>query len=100
MTSQTVKASCYCLLTQSKKASAVQSHVLESSQSDLVYVHLRRSPAGEKYLIIARKSLLKSLSTHVQEHYPNASYGVYPIENDSKIAIVMVANKYSPNNFW
>lgn len=65
-----------------QKASAVQSHVLESSQSDLV------------------KSLLKSISAHVKEHYPSASYGVYPIEEDSKVAIVVVANKYSPNNFW
>ncbi|KAH7397809.1 putative F-actin-capping protein [Cadophora sp. MPI-SDFR-AT-0126] len=65
-----------------QKASAVQSYVLESSQSDLV------------------KSLSKSLGSHVKEHYPNASYGVYPIENDSKIAILVVANKYSPNNFW
>jgi hypothetical protein len=45
-------------------------------------------------------SILKSLETHVKEHYPNASYGVYPIEDDSKIAILVVANKYSPNNFW
>ncbi|KAG9237041.1 F-actin-capping protein-like protein subunit alpha-2 [Amylocarpus encephaloides] len=65
-----------------QKASEVQSYVLESSQSDLV------------------KSLLKSLATHTKEHYPNASYGVYPIENDSKIAVLVVANKYSPNNFW
>lgn len=43
---------------------------------------------------------MKSLGTHVKEHYPNASYGVYPIEDDSKIAILVVANKYSPNNFW
>lgn len=47
-----------------------------------------------------RKSLLRSMSAYAQEHYPNASYGVYPIENDSKLAIVLVANKYSPNNFW
>src|SRR6266702_8796321 len=46
------------------------------------------------------KSLLKSLSSHVAEHYPKSSLGVYPIENDSKIAILTVANKYSPNNFW
>jgi capping protein (actin filament) muscle Z-line, alpha len=46
------------------------------------------------------KSTLKTLSTYVQEHYPNAAYGVYPIESDSKIAIVIAANKYSPNNFW
>jgi len=65
-----------------QKASAAQSYVLESANSDLI------------------KSLLKSLSTHVTEHYPNASYGVYPTENDSKIAILLVANKYSPNNFW
>ncbi|KAE8453381.1 F-actin-capping protein subunit alpha [Mollisiaceae sp. DMI_Dod_QoI] len=64
------------------KASAAQSHVLESSHSDLV------------------KSILKGLGSHVKEHFPNASYGVYPIENDSKIAILVVANKYSPNNFW
>ncbi|CZS92796.1 probable actin-capping protein alpha-2 chain [Rhynchosporium agropyri] len=65
-----------------QKASAVQSYVLESSHSDLV------------------KSLSKSLATHVKEHYQNASYGVYPIEDDSKVAILVVANKYSPNNFW
>jgi len=65
-----------------QKASVAQSHVLESSNSDLV------------------KSVLKSLGSHVKEHFPNASYGVYPIENDSKIAILVVANKYSPNNFW
>jgi len=65
-----------------QKASAAQSHVLESSHSDLV------------------KSILKSLGSHVKEHFPNASYGVYPIEDDSKIAILVVANKYSPNNFW
>ncbi|PMD18808.1 subunits of heterodimeric actin filament capping protein Capz [Hyaloscypha hepaticicola] len=65
-----------------QKASGVQSYVLESNHSDLV------------------NSILKSLATHVKEHYPNASYGVYPIEDDSKIAILVVANKYSPNNFW
>ncbi|KAH6679810.1 putative F-actin-capping protein [Halenospora varia] len=65
-----------------QKASGVQSYVLESSQADLV------------------KSLLKSLGSHVKEHFPNASYAVYPIEDDSKIAILVVANKYSPNNFW
>lgn len=53
-----------------------------------------------KYWQSPSKSLLKSLGTHVKEHYPNASYGVYPIENDSKVAILIVANKYSPNNFW
>ncbi|KAI1102046.1 2-oxoisovalerate dehydrogenase beta subunit [Jackrogersella minutella] len=65
-----------------QKASGVQSHVLEGAQADLV------------------KSTLKSLATYVKEHFPNASYGVYPIENDSKLAVIIVANKYSPNNFW
>ncbi|KAB8294308.1 hypothetical protein EYC80_009729 [Monilinia laxa] len=65
-----------------QKASVVQSHVLEGSQVDLV------------------KSILKNLGPHVAEHFPNASYGAFPIEDDSKIAILVVANKYSPNNFW
>ena len=47
-----------------------------------------------------RKSTIKSLGTYVKEHFPNAAYGVYPIESDSKVAAVIVANKYSPNNFW
>ena len=47
-----------------------------------------------------RKSTLKALGTYVKEHYANAAYGVYPIEGDSKVAIIIVANKYSPNNFW
>ncbi|KAI0186677.1 2-oxoisovalerate dehydrogenase beta subunit [Xylaria flabelliformis] len=65
-----------------QKASEVQSYALEGAQANLV------------------KSTLKSLSTYVREHYPNASYGVYPTENDTKVAIIIVANKYSPNNFW
>ncbi|KAH9884102.1 2-oxoisovalerate dehydrogenase beta subunit [Xylariomycetidae sp. FL2044] len=65
-----------------QKASGVQSYVLEGTQTDLV------------------KSTLKSLSSYVKEHFANASYGVYPIENDSRVAIIIVANKYSPNNFW
>ncbi|EHK23870.1 uncharacterized protein TRIVIDRAFT_45712 [Trichoderma virens Gv29-8] len=63
-------------------SSAVQSYVLEGSQADLV------------------KSTLKSLGTYVKEHFPNAALGAYPVESDSKVAIVIVANKYSPNNFW
>jgi capping protein alpha len=47
-----------------------------------------------------RKSAQKSLETYVKEHFPNAAYGVYPTENDSKLAIIIVGNKYSPNNFW
>ncbi|KAL0782396.1 hypothetical protein CaCOL14_000302 [Colletotrichum acutatum] len=65
-----------------QKASNVQSYVLESANSDLI------------------KSTLKSLGPYVQEHFPNAAYGVYPTENDSKVAVIIVSNKYSPNNFW
>lgn len=46
------------------------------------------------------KSLLKALGAHAREHYPSSSYGVFPAENDTAIAIVLVANRYSPNNFW
>ncbi|EFZ02616.2 2-oxoisovalerate dehydrogenase beta subunit [Metarhizium robertsii ARSEF 23] len=62
--------------------SAVKTHMIEGPQVDLV------------------TSTLKSLSAYVKEHFPNASYGAYPIESDSKVAIIIVANKYSPNNFW
>jgi hypothetical protein len=49
---------------------------------------------------VDRKSTLKSLGSYVQEHFANAAYGVYPIESDSRVAVIIVANKYSPNNFW
>ncbi|ODA82409.1 hypothetical protein RJ55_00916 [Drechmeria coniospora] len=65
-----------------QKASAVQSHSIEGPQVELI------------------KSTLKSLGPYVKEHYPNASYGAYPIESDAKMAIIVVANRYSPNNFW
>lgn len=64
------------------KASAVQSYVLESQHEDLV------------------KGLVKSLSTHISEHYPKASYGVFPTSDDTALAILTVANKYSPTNYW
>ncbi|KAL0941843.1 2-oxoisovalerate dehydrogenase e1 beta subunit [Colletotrichum truncatum] len=65
-----------------QKASNAKSYVLESANADLI------------------KSTLKSLGPYVKEHFPNAAYGVYPTENDSKVAIIIVSNKYSPNNFW
>lgn len=49
---------------------------------------------------VTSKSTSKSLGTYVKEHFPNAAYGVYPVEDDSKLAIIIVGNKYSPNNFW
>jgi len=46
------------------------------------------------------KSTLKSLSSYVNEHFREASCGVYPTADDSRLAIVIVANKYSPKNYW
>lgn len=65
-----------------QKASSVQSHTIDSSHTDQI------------------KSLLKSFGTYAKEHFPHAAYGVFPTEGNDKIAIVLVANKYSPNNFW
>jgi hypothetical protein len=75
---------------------------LEGAQADLVYLKtlLRRLQLAHEADIECRKSTLKSLSTYVKEHFSNAAYGAYPIEDDSKVAVVVVANKYSPNNYW
>ncbi|PGH27709.1 hypothetical protein AJ80_00496 [Polytolypa hystricis UAMH7299] len=74
------------------------------SQTSFAFDHItqacppRNSPNGG--FCYLDKSLLRSLSTHAEEHYQSCSYGVYPTENDTAVAIVLVANKYSPNNFW
>lgn len=47
-----------------------------------------------------RKGLLKSLRSHGTEHYPKYHIGVYPTSDDSQIALLTVASKYSPANFW
>ncbi|PNS15319.1 hypothetical protein CAC42_5490 [Sphaceloma murrayae] len=65
-----------------QKASNTQSHPLSSSHADLI------------------KSLSKSLSQQVSEHYPAATTGVFPSSDNASIAILTVANKYSLNNFW
>lgn len=46
------------------------------------------------------KSLTKSLANHTSEHYPTSSHGVFPTASDSALAILTVANKYSPTNYW
>lgn len=66
----------------SQNVSAVQPHRFDSRNADLI------------------KSLIKSLSVHAREHYPSCSYGAYPAENDTAVAILLVANRYSPNNYW
>jgi len=65
-----------------QKASSVQQHALESQHVDLI------------------RSLQKSFGTASAEHFPSSTVGVYPTDGDSAIALILVANKYSPQNFW
>jgi capping protein (actin filament) muscle Z-line, alpha len=44
--------------------------------------------------------LQKSFSTATAEHFPSSTIGIYPIESDSAVAMILVATKYSPQNFW
>lgn len=46
------------------------------------------------------KSLARTFENHAKEHYPSYTLGVYPTGDDSAVAIALVANKYSPHNFW
>ena len=64
------------------KASGVRSHVLDSAHADLV------------------RSIAKSLAVYVAEHFRDASCGVFPTADDAGVAVVIVANKYSPKNYW
>ncbi|ERS99883.1 hypothetical protein HMPREF1624_03250 [Sporothrix schenckii ATCC 58251] len=64
---------------RTQKASAAQSHAVDS---DLA------------------ASTLKSLATYVKDHFERPAFGVYPIDNGARIAILIVSNKYSPQNFW
>jgi capping protein alpha len=65
-----------------QKASNTQQHPLESQHADLI------------------RSLQKSFSTATTEHFPSSTVGIFPVESDSSVAILLVANKYSPQNFW
>lgn len=47
-----------------------------------------------------RKSIHKTFVNHAKEHFPASTIGVFPINGNDEIAILLVANKYSPNNFW
>ena len=71
--------------------------------------HLTQTPSGHTAHCLRelstnthhRKSLNKSLSTHASEHYPKSSHGVFPVPSSpSSLAIITVANKYSPTNYW
>ena len=59
------------------------------------------------------RALLEALSHHASEHFPTASYGVFPPSNStsiststsgststSTVALLLVSNRYSPQNFW
>ncbi|KAI5299464.1 Mediator of RNA polymerase II transcription subunit 7 [Ascosphaera pollenicola] len=65
-----------------QKASSPQTYVLESANLEFI------------------NSLHRAFSAHAAEHYPSYTLGIYPTDNDSAVAIALVANKYSPNNFW
>nr|POE64974.1 f-actin-capping protein subunit alpha [Quercus suber] len=67
-----------------QKASATQQHPLDSPHADLI------------------RSLQKSFAAAAAEHFPTSTVGVYPTsaEGETSVAILLVANKYSPQNFW
>jgi len=65
-----------------QKATNAQSHPLDSQNADLI------------------RSLQKSFSTVSAEHFPSSTVGIYPTDSDSAITLLLVANKYSPQNFW
>ncbi|KZZ87352.1 F-actin-capping protein subunit alpha [Ascosphaera apis ARSEF 7405] len=65
-----------------QKASSPQTYVLESENLEFI------------------KSLARTFENHAKEHYPSYTLGVYPTGDDSAVAIALVANKYSPHNFW
>ncbi|QIX01563.1 hypothetical protein AMS68_007080 [Peltaster fructicola] len=46
------------------------------------------------------RSLQQALTSSAAEHFASHAYGVFPTKDDSNVVIVLVANKYSPQNFW
>ncbi|CAK7564611.1 MAG: F-actin-capping protein subunit alpha [Sporothrix epigloea] len=65
---------------RTQKASAAQSHAVEGDLAT---------------------STLKAVATYVKDHYERPTFGVYPLADDSdKLAILIVSNKYSPQNYW
>jgi capping protein alpha len=46
------------------------------------------------------KTLDENLGRYVNEHFPSqAGYGVFP-QKDGTLALLVVDNKYSPQNYW
>lgn len=65
-----------------QKASNTQQNPLDSAHAETI------------------RSLQKSFSAATSEHFPSSTIGIYPINSNSAIAILLVASKYSPQNFW
>ncbi|KJR85719.1 capping protein (actin filament) muscle Z-line, alpha [Sporothrix schenckii 1099-18] len=90
---------------RTQKASAAQSHAVDS---DLAYVLTVLAPRASHLSLVVvlschvvpSASTLKSLATYVKDHFERPAFGVYPIDNGARIAILIVSNKYSPQNFW
>jgi len=70
------------ILTEQQKTSSSQAHPLDSQHADLI------------------RSLQDAFSTAAAEHFPSSTVGIFPTDSDSGLAILLVANKYSPQNFW
>ena len=88
----------FYLLMGKQQASDEQPHNLVSKHIDLMYAWLTHFTISR--LTSYRTSLLKSLSIHAREHFPAVTFSVFPTSDDSILAIVLVANRYSPSNFW
>ncbi|RMY18943.1 hypothetical protein D0867_04995 [Hortaea werneckii] len=63
-----------------QKTSNSQSQPIDSPHADLI------------------RSLQQAFKTASAEHFPSSTIGIYPTSNT--ITLVLVANKYSPQNFW
>lgn len=63
-----------------QKTSNSQSQPIDSPNADLI------------------RSLQQAFKAASAEHFPSSTIGIYPTSNT--ITLVLVANKYSPQNFW
>ena len=97
----------------------MRAQVVESEYPELMYVHIHTPEKTRTVLREQRRnpptkcrqrdltqcpsphsaSLSKTLTAHAREHYPaSTTHGVFATA--SSLAILLVANKYSPGNFW
>lgn len=68
-------------MTIEQQASDTQQHSIDSPHAHLI------------------SSLQKSFAAASAEHFPSYTIGVYP-NSEQGVAILLVANKHSPTNFW